>query len=268
VNRAVSLPPFGTFGNAGKLVELAKLAEDSGWDGFFLWDHVLYESHVPLCDTRSMLAAAAVSPARIRIGPLVTPLPRRRTWMVARQSVAVDHLSGGRLIMGVGLGIDFWREFSAFGEVATNDRTRAAIVDEGLDVLVGLWAGEPVEHHGERIVVEGARFLPSPIQVPRIPIWTAALWPIRPGPLRRAGRWDGIAPFSPAGLLTPADAEQLRRDVAHARGNDTFDLCVAGQQSRARDYEAAGVTWLVESFLPDEPMDEVRRSIASGPREG
>lgn len=164
----------------------------------------------------------------------------------------------------MGLGIDFWREFSGFGEVA-DDRERAVLVDEGLQMLAGLWSGQPVSLHGARLRVEGVRFLSRPVQQPRIPIWTAALWPLRPGPLRRGAAWDGVMPFSPAGPLSPADVEELRTAISAVRGDRSFDICLYGPRRDAERYSKAGATWLVESYLPDEPLAEVRRSIRDGP---
>ena len=126
MQRSLYLPPFGTFGDVKLLVELAVEAEQAGWDGFFLWDHILPEQpHMPLADTWIALAAIAQATDRIRLGPLVTPLPRRRPWKVAREATTLDHLSNGRAVLGVGLGIDFWREFSAFPGEAADDVERA-----------------------------------------------------------------------------------------------------------------------------------------------
>lgn len=179
MRHAVYLPPFGSFGDVHALVELAVAAEDAGWDGFLLWDHILYEADVPLVDSWIALTAIASATSRIRLGPLVTPLPRRRPWKVARESVTLDHLSNGRLTLGVGLGIDFWREFSAFPGEAADDRERALLLDDGIEILTRLWSGEQVTYEGRRLSVEDARFLPTPVQQPRIPIWAAAFWPAR-----------------------------------------------------------------------------------------
>ena len=177
------MPPFGSFGDVHTLVELAVAAEEGGWDGFFLWDHIQYEAPVPLCDAWVALSAIAASTSRIRLGPLVTPLPRRRPWKVAREAVTLDHLSHGRLVLGVGLGIDFWNEFRSFGGEAGDDAERARLLDDGIEIITRLWSGEPTSYRGDRLSVEGAQFLPRPLQQPRIPIWSAALWPpARPGP--------------------------------------------------------------------------------------
>jgi alkanesulfonate monooxygenase SsuD/methylene tetrahydromethanopterin reductase-like flavin-dependent oxidoreductase (luciferase family) len=265
VRHAIYAPPFETFGDVHTLVELAVEAEAAGWDGFYLWDHVLYETDVPFVDAWIALTAIACSTERIRLGPLITPLPRRRVWKVAREAVTLDHLSRGRLTLGVGLGIDFWREFSAFDEPATDDAIRARILDEGIDVLRALWSGEPVTHDGHELSVHDVRFLPIPAQQPSIPIWSSAIWPIQPGPLRRAVRCDGVMPFTPSGL-TPDDVHALRARLVDAGPvGDGYDICLHGSPSLAADFAAAGVTWFCMSFGPDEPLAEVRRVIAAGP---
>src|SRR5688572_21732979 len=113
---ALNLPNFGAHADVETLAELAATAETAGWDGFFLWDHVLADEGVPFVDPWVALAAIAMSTQRVRIGTLVTPLPRRRPWQVARETVSLDHLSDGRLVFGAGIGGDGWREYSAFGE--------------------------------------------------------------------------------------------------------------------------------------------------------
>lgn len=260
MERALYLPPFGTLGDVNLLVELAVEAEAAGWDGFFLWDHILpSEPGMPLADSWIALAAIAHATERVRIGPLVTPLSRRRPWKVAREATTLDHLSGGRMVLGVGLGVDFWREFSAFGEAA-DDRERAELVDDGIEIVDRLWSGEAVDHEGSRLGVRGARFLPVPVQQPRIPIWTAALWPLRPGPAARAERWDGIMPFNPAGVFPPEDAAELR-----ARYPDK-DICLhRGHQIDAAEYADAGVTWLTEPLWPDIDLAHARAIVTAGP---
>jgi alkanesulfonate monooxygenase SsuD/methylene tetrahydromethanopterin reductase-like flavin-dependent oxidoreductase (luciferase family) len=266
VHAAVYVPPFGTFGNVNLLVDLAGSAERAGWDGFFLWDHLLYQEDVPFVDAWIALAAIAAATDRIRLGPLITPLPRRRPWKVARESVTLDHLSAGRLVLGVGLGIDFWREFAGFSGEATDDPERAALLDDGIEIITRLWSGEPVTFQGSRLGVNGVRFLPKPLQTPRIPIWSAVLWPPRPSPVRRAARCDGVAPFRPDGPLTPDNVRELRAAITRERATDApFDICLHGPREQAREFEAAGVTWFMESFLPDEPLSEVRSIIERGP---
>jgi alkanesulfonate monooxygenase SsuD/methylene tetrahydromethanopterin reductase-like flavin-dependent oxidoreductase (luciferase family) len=266
VRHAVYVPPFATFGDVNLLVDLAREAEQAGWDGFFLWDHLLYEDDVPFVDAWIALAAIAAATDRIRLGPLITPLPRRRPWKVARESVTLDHLSAGRLVLGVGLGIDFWREFGGFGGEATDDPQRAELLDDGIEIITRLWSGEPVTYAGSQLRVDGVRFLPKPLQTPRIPIWSAVLWPPRASPVRRAARCDGVAPFRPDGPLTPDNVRELRAAIERERQSDTpFDVCMHGPPERALEFEAAGVTWFMMSFYPEEPLGEVRSIIERGP---
>jgi alkanesulfonate monooxygenase SsuD/methylene tetrahydromethanopterin reductase-like flavin-dependent oxidoreductase (luciferase family) len=266
MRHAIYLPPIGTFGDANVLVELAVAAEESGWDGFFLWDHIQYERPVPLADAWVSLSAIAASTTRIALGPLITPLPRRRPWKVAREAVTLDHLSRGRLVLGVGLGIDFWNEFGSFSGEAADDGARAALLDDGIEIITRLWSGEPTSYTGRRLSVDGAQFLPRPLQTPRIPIWVAALWPpSKPGPVRRAARCDGVMPFSGA-AMSPAEAAQVRETIANERGNDEpFDVCMWGPADQADEFAAAGVTWLVQSRGPEANLDEARRMITAGP---
>jgi alkanesulfonate monooxygenase SsuD/methylene tetrahydromethanopterin reductase-like flavin-dependent oxidoreductase (luciferase family) len=266
MRHAIYLPPIGTFGDVHLLVDLALTAEDAGWDGFFLWDHIQYEAPVPLVDAWVTLSAIAVRTSTIRLGPLVTPLPRRRPWKVAREAVTLDHLSGGRLVLGVGLGIDYWREFGSFPGEAGNDVERAELLDDGIEIITGLWSGDLTTYRGRRLSVVGARFLPRPLQEPRIPIWSAALWPAsRPGPVRRAARCDGVIPFTGA-PMTPDAAARARDAVAAGRGgDDAFDVCVAGSAERSDAFEAAGVTWLMQAASPEQSPETIRRTITAGP---
>ncbi len=262
MRHAVYLPPFGSFGDVEAVVQLAVEAEGAGWDGFYLWDHLLYATEVPVADPWITLTAIACRTSTIRLGPLVTPIPRRRPWRLAREAVTLDHLSGGRLTLGVGLGIDFWREFSAFDEPAADDRLRAMLTDDGIAILRGLWSGESFSYSGQQLSVDGTRFLPTPLQSPSIPIWSAALWPLRPGPHRRAARCDGIMPFSPAGPIDPAEIATLRTDLGV---EPAFDVCLHGPPAWAGDYEAAGVSWFCLSFDPETPLDEARAQVLAGP---
>jgi alkanesulfonate monooxygenase SsuD/methylene tetrahydromethanopterin reductase-like flavin-dependent oxidoreductase (luciferase family) len=268
VRHALYAPPFGTFGDVNLLLDLACEAEQAGWDGFFLWDHLMYESDVPFVDAWIALSAIAVSTERLRLGPLVTPIPRRRPWKVAREAVTLDHLSEGRLVLGVGLGIDFWREFSAFSGEAASDIERAELLDDGLEILLRLWSGEPVSYSGARLSVDNARFLPRPVQQPRIPVWSAALWPLRRGPVRRAARCDGVMPFRPDAPLSPDNVRVVIDKIGEHRDSDQpFDVCVHGLREQAAAFAAGGVTWYCESFFPEQPLAEVRQLIGQGPPE-
>ena len=163
VNFGIDLPTYGEFADPRLLASLAREAEDAGWDGFFLYDQVAPERPLPLVDPWIALTAVALATTRLRLGTLVTPLPRRRPWKLARETVSLDHLSGGRLILGVGLGVSP-EEFDDLGEEA-DLRTRAAMLDEALIVLTGLWSGEPFSHQGTHYTVRAAQFLPPPAAV-------------------------------------------------------------------------------------------------------
>jgi alkanesulfonate monooxygenase SsuD/methylene tetrahydromethanopterin reductase-like flavin-dependent oxidoreductase (luciferase family) len=273
VRFAVDLPPFGDFADPAAVLDLAVAAEAAGWDAFFLWDHVARaDTALPVADAWIDLAAVAAATTRIRIGPMVTPLARRRPWVVARQTVTLDRLSAGRLILGVGLGNDRGRELSTFGE-ETDPRARARLLDESLDVLTALWAGEPTTYAGERLRVDGARFLPTPLQRPRIPIWVGGEWPNR-APLRRAARYDGVFPVG-VDRLTPDDVADLVAYVRAHRAPDAgpFDVVVSGRGGAHHDgspadlaaLAAAGVTWWVESLQPDDAPADARALVAAGP---
>lgn len=278
------IPNFGGFADARVLAQLALEAEDAGWDGFFLWDHVAPDLRVPAVDPWIALAAIAMRRQRVRIGPLVTPLPRRRPWKVARETVSLDHLSQGRVVLGAGLGSGRKTEWDAFGE-ETHPRRRAAMLDEALDVVAGLWSGRRFRFEGRHYRVAGAEMLPAPLQTPRIPIWVAGYWPNR-RPLRRAARWDGYFPLFPE--PAPADVEPLAQAVRELRDlrEDTapFDIVKSSHFGTPEDpaaraalvarYAEAGATWWVETLVPERfdgdwdarwPAERMRALIRAGP---
>ncbi len=266
------VPNFGPFGDPRALARLAHEAETAGWDGFFLWDHILGDPdwREPMVDPWVALAAIAVGTERIRIGPLVTAVPRRRPWKLARETATLDHLSGGRLVLGVGLGWPPDTEYEHFGEDGNLAR-RARQLDEGLEILAGLWSGEPYSHAGPEYRIRETVFLPRPVQRPRIPVWVA-VHSAKSGPLRRAARWDGVFPEKPGGgRLSPAELEQLLRDVRgyrHDTGN--LDLIVGGRAAELAGDElsqlaSAGVTWWLESIPPDLPLGAASDLIIAGP---
>src|SRR5215207_190903 len=225
VRYGVSVPNFGVGVDARAITELAREAEEAGWDGFFLWDHLLAFSpgSVPVVDPWVALTAVALSTSRLRLGPMVTPLPRRRPVKLARETVSLDHLSGGRLVLGVGIGAMPY-EWDYLDE-EPDMRVRGAMLDEGLEVLTGLWTGEPFGHRGKYYRVSGeqdwrAIFYPPPLQEPRIPVWVAGTWPIKV-PFRRAARWDGVCPIKVEGgrvhSMTPQDVLDMVRYVTEYR---------------------------------------------------
>ena len=262
------LPNFGPFGEARALVELAQLAERSGWDGFFLWDHIARPGAPAVVDPWIAMAAIAMATSRLRFGALVTPLARRRPWKVARETVSLDRLSGGRLVFGAGLGSAGGAEveWAGLGE-ETDLVRRGAMLDEALDVLTGLWRGQRFDFEGTHFRVRGAEFEPTPLQTPRIPVWIAGYWPAK-RPLARAARFDGLFALFRDGA--PADAAQLAEAVAFVRArraNDApFDVVHLIQRGTpAEPYARAGATWLLERIAPEAPLEQSRARIAAGP---
>jgi alkanesulfonate monooxygenase SsuD/methylene tetrahydromethanopterin reductase-like flavin-dependent oxidoreductase (luciferase family) len=248
LKRGIFVAPFDELMEPGLLAELAQGAERQGWDGFFLWDHLIHRPPVrAVADPWVAMSAIACATGRIRLGPLVTPLSRRRVHKLARETVTLDHLSRGRLTLGVGLGSSRTGEIERFGEVA-DPRERARLLDDGLEDLSGYWDGA---------------LEPRPIQRPRIPIWVAARWPNR-RPVRRAARWDGLFPIElpgPDALATlVTELEELRPNGAQ------FDLVAevsAGDDPNP--WHAAGATWVLTSFDSQPRELDVRSIIEAGP---
>jgi alkanesulfonate monooxygenase SsuD/methylene tetrahydromethanopterin reductase-like flavin-dependent oxidoreductase (luciferase family) len=276
VRYGINVPNIG---GLDLLVDLATAAESSGWDGFFLWDQMLLttELPVPVFDPWVTLAAIAARTERIRLGTMITPISRRRPWKLARETVTLDHLSGGRLTLGVGLGVPAEADFEPFGE-ATDPRVRAARLDEGLEVLAGLWSGEPVDVEGEHFRVR-ARFSPVPVQRPRIPVWVAGVWPNR-GPFRRAARWDGVYPLGSDddGEMRPLHADEYPAVLAfigerREMGGGTFDVVAAGvadgDPGVVDAYAEVGATWWMESDEGDAGWEgRMAARVRAGPPRG
>ncbi len=262
------VPPFDALADPVLLARLAADAEEAGWDGVFVWDHLLYRPPVRrILDPWICLAAMATSTERVALGPMVTPLARRRPAVVARQAVTLDHLSRGRLVLGFGLGDDGGPgELSRFGE-ETDTRTRAAILDESLEILSGLLSGRPLAHTGPHRVADGVSFEPGPYRPDGIPVWMAVRWPNRP-PIRRSARFDGVFAIQLGG---PGDVTDLRRLVA-ADGADLDHFEVVVQGAPADDpapWADAGATWWLTQVGPyDLEVEDVRRVVDAGPRRG
>jgi alkanesulfonate monooxygenase SsuD/methylene tetrahydromethanopterin reductase-like flavin-dependent oxidoreductase (luciferase family) len=268
---AINVPNFGSFGHPRIMAELAQDAEAAGWDGMFIWDHMLWTwpENYPVTEPWVTLGAMAMVTERIRLGPMVTPLPRRRPWQVARQAVTLDQLSNGRAILGVGIGGDWFGDYSRFGEPA-DDRTHGQQLDEALQVITGLWGSTPFSYIGQHYTIKETQFLPAPIQQPRIPIWVAGVWP-GTKPFRRAAQYDGAAPI-PRGentRLTPEDvAEMIVYIHQHRSAAEPFDIVLAGPPLDAEQYAAfaqAGATWYQDGFMADDSVDHVRAHIRRGP---
>src|SRR5215470_2868414 len=244
--RAVAVPNFGA--EPASLIELGVAAEEAGFDGFFLWDHIVFSNRgdgPPIIDPWLVLAVVAARTSRIRLGTMITPVPRRRPWQLARQTASLDRLSAGRLILGVGIGSPAHGDFGIFHE-PSGDRVRADMLDEGLDVLNGLWSGERFSYAGQ--------------------------------PIARAARWDGVVPirFAERTVIRPsaADIAGVRERVTAARGSaDGYDVAVwaevaaepGGVPALAAPYQAAGATWWIESAWPAPQWWEgVTQRVAAG----
>jgi alkanesulfonate monooxygenase SsuD/methylene tetrahydromethanopterin reductase-like flavin-dependent oxidoreductase (luciferase family) len=256
------MPIFGELADPSTLARLATRAEDRGWDGVFLWDHLVYRPPVSaVTDPWIALAAIAAATERVALGPMVTPLARRRPWIVARQAVALDHLSGGRFVLGLGLGLDSsGGELSRFGE-ETDDRRRASMLDEGLDLLAGLLSGEQIDHRGEHYQARDVRFLPRPVRPGGLPIWLAGRWPHR-RPIERALRHDGLFLIDTDG---PGDLAAVAERAAGL--GRPFDLAVEGRPGEPSErWAAAGATWWLAQFDPfDVTVAGVEAVIDAGP---
>ena len=222
---AVDVPNFGDFADPRVVADLARRAEEAGWDGLFVWDHVTHRKELrrTIADPWVLLTAAALATERIRLGTMVTPVARRRVPKLAREVTTLDRLTGGRMILGVGLGAPIPDEFGSFGE-PTDPKVLAARLDEGLTALNLLWSGEPVTFRGQHVIIEDVVFRPTPVQRPRVPVWVGGEWPARP-PMRRAARWDGAVPL----LLPDHGSRPLQPDAATVREIHAF---LTGQRVR------------------------------------
>lgn len=267
-------------GDARAVAELARDAEAAGWDGLFVWDPVWG------VDSWVALAAAAMVTEGIRLGTLLTPVSRRRPWKLASETATLDRLSNGRVILSVGLGaVD--TGFTAFGE-ETDRKVRAELLDEGLDILTGLWRGQPFSYAGKHYTVQETTFAPPPppVKQPRIPIWVAGAWHRRKS-LHRALRYDGLLPnvFDAAGQIraaTPTDVHAMHSYVAANRtATGPFDIIVEGETPGERpraaaaiveEWAAAGATWWIETRWnagdPPGGLEAVRERILQGPPGG
>lgn len=262
------LPPFDELADPHRLMDLAAAAEAAGWDGMFLWDHLDYPSPVrEILDPYTCLAAIATVTSTLQIGPMVTPLTRRHVAVLARQVATLDILSGGRLVLGLGLGDDAdIGERSSFTEFQ-DSRARGRALGEGLETLTDLLSGREVTRSGEFYRVDGVKFEPAPLRPGGVPVWLAARWP-HPAPLRRAAKYQGVVVIQ---LRDPDDVERLR-DRLRAEGADleSFEIAVWAGEIGARDaeqWERAGVTWVLRSAGPfDIRFDEVVTQVSAGPR--
>jgi alkanesulfonate monooxygenase SsuD/methylene tetrahydromethanopterin reductase-like flavin-dependent oxidoreductase (luciferase family) len=292
LRRGLAVPCFAD--DPADLVQLGVGAERAGLDGYFLWDHLVHSDSgqgPPIVDPWQVLAVVAARTSRIKLGTMITPVARRRPWKLAKEVTTLDLLSGGRVILGVGLGDPAHAEFGLFGE-PTDRRVRAELLDEGLDVLAGLWTGQPFSHEGKHFTVGPVRFSPSPVQRPRVPIWVGGILPrsgllaraarrvagmhSSSGPVARAARWDGFVPIHPGrpgDRATVGEIAAARDKIAGLRGTTAdFDIAVWGEldtagrvAARLPAYRDAGATWWLES--PGSPpgwLDVVRERLQHG----
>jgi alkanesulfonate monooxygenase SsuD/methylene tetrahydromethanopterin reductase-like flavin-dependent oxidoreductase (luciferase family) len=262
------------YGEAREAAELAKAAEKAGWDGFFVWEPVWG------MDAWVCLTAAAMVTERIRLGTMLTPLSRMRPWKLASETVTLDRLSNGRVILAVGLGA-IETGFAEFGE-ETDRKRRAELLDEGLEILTRLWSRQPFQYDGRHYHVRPSAHMPPPppVQQPRIPIWVVGGWPSHKS-MARALRYDGLLPqlLSPARQAGPEEVKQMVSYIAeHRADHTTYDIVIDGEtpgerpdQAREmlRPWSEAGVTWWIESRwnLVDDPerMKLTRQRIEQGP---
>ena len=263
---ALSVANIGTYSDPRVTAELARSAEESGWDGVFVWDHLGFVWGAAAADPWVTLSAVAAATSTIRIGPAVTPVARRRPQVLAHQVATLDVLSGGRVVFGAGLG-GAESEFGRFGE-PVDAHVRAEMLDEGLDLLRRLWRGEEVRHRGAHYGADGVTLAPRPAQE-RVPIWIGGN---RPASLRRAARWDGWLADSadPTGMTMSPD--EIRAGLAEIRSartaDEPFDVGVLGRSDRGDParYAEAGATWWVENIHDRRgSLDEMRAVIESGP---
>ena len=283
---AIYLPTFSPFGSASIIAGLARDAEQAGWDGMFIWDDVA-GTDKDMTDPWIALAAAATATQRIRLGALITPLARRRPWKFARETVSLDHLSGGRLVVGVGAG-GGQEQFGDLGD-EPDQRKRGEMLDEGLQIVTGLWSGQTFQFEGQHYHLKPTLFRPTPLQQPRIPIWVAGVWP-HPRPLARMARWDGMFPLF-WGVQDVAEQRAYLRETVQRVLNlrqenwpdaaeGSFDVIMTGETradhpDHAREHVAgfaeAGATWWLESLAPERgggpawTFNQLRERVLAGP---
>jgi alkanesulfonate monooxygenase SsuD/methylene tetrahydromethanopterin reductase-like flavin-dependent oxidoreductase (luciferase family) len=260
--------PFGRFSDPRAVVKIAQIAEAAGWEGVWLWDHLVFPW--PVGDPWITLAAVAGATQSLKLITGVAPLPRYRPHLLARMLTSLDLLSGGRVIFGTGLGIP--SDFTPFGE-PESAKTRAAMTDEGLDLLAQLWSGEAVKHQGQFYQAQDVQFQPTPVQHPRIPVWIGG---DSPAALRRAARWDGwIMGVIDEQCRVTKSPDQIAAQVATIRqqrsSSEPFDIAVdgasnAGDSALAREFADAGATWWFEAIFESRgPLEAQIDRIKAGP---
>lgn len=281
MRQGISISAVGPGGDPRTMAQLAAAAEDAGWDAVFLEDYIVYPgTQAPATyDPWLVLAAMAVATKTIRLGTLVTPITRRRPWKLAMEATTLDHLSDGRVILGLGAGEAAETSFAAVHESASQ-RDLAAKLDESLEILARLFEGTRLTFHGAHYRIDRLQLLPRPVQRPRIPIWVGGDW-LLSGVRRRLTRWDGTCayhgkPGTPESRpLDAGEVRDLRAWVERQRegGLNGYDICVGGRPrdtDLGREHEylgslaEAGATWWQEWPGPGD-ASRVRRAVLAGP---
>jgi alkanesulfonate monooxygenase SsuD/methylene tetrahydromethanopterin reductase-like flavin-dependent oxidoreductase (luciferase family) len=248
----------GELSDPGLLADVAVAAEDAGWHGVFVWDHLWNRTLAPFADPFVTLAAIAVATERVLIGTMVAALPRRRPQLVAQASTSLDRLSDGRMVLGLGLGVESYEEYSAFSEPAKDDRARGAALDAGIELLVPMLAGAPVPGAGDRVTTEGG------VQQPRVPIWIAGRAGFRAGP-QRVGR-HGLDGLALVGVDTWAPGDVTVALEAGALTAGTLEMAlVGGSHPDPEVLAAAGATWCIPEALPGATAADALTAAATSP---
>jgi hypothetical protein len=257
--------------NARMVAKLASLAEEAGWDGCFLGDAIWCE------DPMISLAAAAMSTQRIRLGTMIIPMPLRRPWKVASESLALDHLSDGRLILGLGTGA-VWMGWKSFPDEVTDTRLRTEMLDESIDILTLLYQRKQFDYDGKHYhlkltLLDEQHYPPKPVQQPRIPLWVVGIWPKKKS-MRRVLKCDGVIVEKSGEEVMPVDIQEIKSYVnANRTLTVPFDIVVVGKttdleraqlQEKLLPYEKAGLTWWVEDVIGQSPEKVIER-IRQGP---
>jgi alkanesulfonate monooxygenase SsuD/methylene tetrahydromethanopterin reductase-like flavin-dependent oxidoreductase (luciferase family) len=258
VRWGLSISLSGDLADPGLLADVALGAEQADWDGVFVWDHLWNQTLVPFADPFVTLAAIAVATERVVIGTMVTALPRRRPQLVAQSTTSVDRLSRGRMVLGLGLGVDSYGEYSVFDEPAVDDRARAAALDIGIGLLKQMLAGEAVAGAAGRVTT------PASVQQPRVPIWIAGRAGLSAGPRRvRRHGLEGLALVG-ADAWKPQDVTSALRAGDLAAGEIDVAL-VGGAHPDSEALAAAGATWCFPEILPGATTAEALAMAATPP---
>jgi alkanesulfonate monooxygenase SsuD/methylene tetrahydromethanopterin reductase-like flavin-dependent oxidoreductase (luciferase family) len=277
VKYGISLVHFNELADPKLVIEFAIEAEKAGWDGIFLPDHLLYDRKtVPsITDTWILLSAIAAKTKKIKIGTCVSALPRYHPWQFAKLSATLDILSNGRLILGIGLGGPAV-EYETFGE-KYDIKNLAEKMEESLEIIQGLWTGEPFSYAGKYYQINGACFLPKPVQTPRIPLIIGGMWPNKK-PFIRSSKYDGIMPIYkkfPQDLTTEQLKEIINLIKENRKNNNSFEVMTFGtgfftsdkRTELVKPFIDIGITWWLEhvNTLMQPSVEAMREWVKLGP---